>query len=82
MLLVDLIIFFFNSLSPYGVRAVHRSQFQATFTLWSKANNFHYSLVRLPPRHRRPPSSNIHNSLTPGSVTTVGGAEPSPVGLL
>ncbi len=35
------------SFSP-GVRAVHRSQFQATSTFWSKASNLHYSLMRLP----------------------------------
>ncbi len=40
------------SFSP-GVRAVHRSQFQATSALWSKTNNLHYSLMRLPPT---PPS--------------------------
>ncbi len=51
-LLADLIIatFFFLkfSFSP-GVRAIHRSQFQATSALWSKASNLHYSLMRLPP---------------------------------
>jgi hypothetical protein len=31
------------------------------------------------PRHRRPPPSNTHNSLTPGSVTAVGSDGPGPV---
>ncbi len=30
------------------VCAVHRSQFQATSALWSKASNLHYSLMKLP----------------------------------
>jgi hypothetical protein len=51
-LLADLItatLFLFKfSFSP-GVRAVHHSHFQATFALWSKASNLHYSLVRLSP---------------------------------
>jgi hypothetical protein len=65
--------FFKLSFSP-GVRAVHRSQFQATSALWSKASNLHYSLIdfRPRPRPRRPPSPNTHNSLTTGSVTAVG----------
>jgi hypothetical protein len=35
-----------------------------------------------PRRHRRPPLPNTHNSLTPGSITAVGGPGLGPVGLL
>jgi len=48
------------SFSP-GVHAVHRSQFQATSALWSKASNLHYSLVRLPPL---PPPPAKHTQLS------------------
>jgi len=65
-LLADLIIatlfllkFFF---SP-RIRAVHRSQFQATSALWSKANNLHYSLMKLPPLPPLP-SSAKHTQLS------------------
>ncbi len=50
------------SFSP-RVRAVHRSQFQVTSTLWSKASNLHYSLVRLPPPPP-PPSPAKHTQLS------------------
>jgi hypothetical protein len=64
-LLADLItatLFFLKfSFSP-SVRAVHRSQFQATSALCSKASNLHYSLMRLPPP---PPSP------SPAKHTTV-----------
>jgi hypothetical protein len=50
------------SISP-GVRVVHRSQFQATFGLWSKASNLHYSLMRLSPPPP-PPSSAKHTQLS------------------
>jgi hypothetical protein len=69
------------SFSP-RVRAVHRSQFQATSALWSKTNNLHYSLMRLPPSPPPPSPPNTHNSLTPGSITAMGGVGPGPVGLL
>jgi hypothetical protein len=54
--------FFKFSFSP-GVCAVHRSQFQATFTLWSKASNLHYSLMRLP-SPSPPPSPAKHTQLS------------------
>jgi hypothetical protein len=50
------------SFSP-GVRVVHRSQFQATSALWSKARNLHYSLVRFPPPPP-PPSPAKHTQLS------------------
>jgi hypothetical protein len=69
------------SFSP-GVRAVHRSQFQATFALWSKASNLHYSLMRLPPPPP-PPSPAKHSQLSyTGLRHSRGGAGPGPVGLL
>jgi hypothetical protein len=84
-LLADLIIatlFLLKfSFSPW-VRVVHRSQFQATSALWSKASNLHYSLMRLPPLPPLPSPPNTHNSLTPGSVTAVKGAGPGLVNLL
>jgi hypothetical protein len=64
-LLVDLItatLFLLKfSFSP-GVRAIHRSQFQATSALWSKASNLHYSLMKLPPPPP-PPSLAKHKQL-------------------
>jgi hypothetical protein len=50
------------SFSP-GVHAVHCFQFQATSTLWSKASNLHYSLMRLPPSPL-PPSPAKHTQLS------------------
>jgi hypothetical protein len=50
------------SFSP-RVRAVHRSQFQATSALWSKTSNLHYSLMRLPPSPP-PPSPAKHTQLS------------------
>jgi hypothetical protein len=65
-LLIDLItatLFLLKfSFSP-GVRVVHHSHFQATFALWSKANNLHYSLVRLSPSPP-PPSPVKHTQLS------------------
>jgi hypothetical protein len=50
------------SFSP-GVCVVHRSQFQATCALWSKAGNLHYSLMRLSPPPP-PPSPAKHTQLS------------------
>jgi len=50
------------SFSP-RVRAVHHSQFQATSALWSKANNLHYSLMKLSPLPP-PPSFAKHTQLS------------------
>jgi hypothetical protein len=54
--------FFKFSFSP-GVCVVHRSQFQATSALWSKASNLHYSLKRFPPSPS-PPSPAKHTQLS------------------
>jgi len=65
-----------------GVRAVHRSQFQATSTLWSKASNLHYSLMRLSPLPP-PPSPAKHTQLSDAGLHhSCEGAGPNPVDLL
>ncbi len=80
-LIIATIFLFKFSFSP-GVRAVHRSQFQATSALWSKASNLHYSLMRLPPSPL-PPSPAKHTQLFyVGLCHSRGGVGPGPVGLL
>jgi len=84
-LLVDLItttLFLLKFFFSPGVRVVHRSQFQATSVLWSKASNLHYSLMRLPPPPL-PPSPAKHTQLSYVRLRhNHGGAGPGLVGLL
>jgi len=84
-LLADLItatLFLLKFFFSPGVRAVHRSQFQATSALWSKASNLHYSLMRLPPLPP-PPSPAKHTQLSYARLRhSRGGAGPGLIGFL
>ncbi len=81
-LLADLIIVFFNSLSPQGSVLFTVPSSKQPLPSGAKQATYTTHSWDFRPCHHRPPPPNTHNSLMPGSVTAVGGAGPGPIGLL